>query len=168
MKMRRTLRATTKWTGAVVSLTWLMLWVFSFKYEAGAEFRNFAVYPSEQCGIVVAKGLLGIAWTEPWSLSQFAKVSPFLHEEASASCHWWFLYKGPPAIPYKVIAAPIWALLDFTAIPTFLMFRTDRRRARIGKCHKCGYSREGLPVDRACPECGTERPQGKGNGQPPS
>jgi len=37
------------------------------------------------------------------------------------------------------------------------MFRTDRRRARVEKfnlCTKCGYSRVGLPVDRACPECG--------------
>jgi hypothetical protein len=25
---------------------------------------------------------------------------------------------------------------------------------RLNKCLRCGYSRDGLPVDRACPECG--------------
>jgi hypothetical protein len=26
--------------------------------------------------------------------------------------------------------------------------------ARVGFCHNCGYSREGLPQDTACRECG--------------
>lgn len=49
---------------------------------------------------------------------------------------------------------PIWMLLAALALPTALLWHTDRRRPiPSGQCRKCGYDLTGN-VSGRCPECG--------------
>jgi hypothetical protein len=73
---------------------------------------------------------------------------------------WWFdsATIGSGRGVGHVCSIPIWFLAMLTAMPTFLMWRHDRNLRmleRANACPKCGYDRTGLPVDRACPECGS-------------
>ena len=65
----------------------------------------------------------------------------------------------PPSsgLSFRLVIIPLWFPLLLAAVPTVVMFRSDRRRRlreRSEACIHCGYSRVGLPADRACPECG--------------
>lgn len=67
-------------------------------------------------------------------------------------------WKGTVGTTWRV-QVPLWMPLVVTAIPAAFVVRGEvkRRRAiRNGACPTCGYSREGLEPDAACPECGKE------------
>jgi hypothetical protein len=52
---------------------------------------------------------------------------------------------------------PLWIPLIIVAAPTCLIWRADRRAARlamVGRCSKCGYDHHSLAADTKCPECG--------------
>ena len=77
------------------------------------------------------------------------------------------LWSSHPAPFFKdirgtVTTIPYWMLVLLTAIPTLLGGRRwlkNRRLAKRGLCHQCGYDlRAHHPGDR-CPECGTPVPQ---------
>jgi hypothetical protein len=61
---------------------------------------------------------------------------------------------------YYAIRIPLWIPFLLCAIPTALLWRRDHiltvggKRARAGRCPKCGYDRGGLTPDTPCPECG--------------
>jgi ssDNA-binding Zn-finger/Zn-ribbon topoisomerase 1 len=77
------------------------------------------------------------------------------HAVSGALFRWWFAIEDRVVFGNRVIivAIPCWALAAFAAAPTLLIWRHDRKRDP-NACPKCGYSRTGLPADRACPECG--------------
>ncbi|QQS08790.1 MAG: hypothetical protein IPK69_12530 [Phycisphaerales bacterium] len=55
----------------------------------------------------------------------------------------------------EAVALPLWMIALVTSIPAFFLSRgVFWRRRRPDECRKCGYSRVGLPINAACPECG--------------
>ncbi|MGD9789232.1 MAG: hypothetical protein AB7V21_01195 [Phycisphaerales bacterium] len=53
------------------------------------------------------------------------------------------------------LVLPLWMIAFASGIPAFILARgiTWRRRGP-DECRTCGYSRVGLPIGEACPECG--------------
>ena len=47
---------------------------------------------------------------------------------------------------------PLWILFVVVTVPTFILWRRDRRHPR-GHCQRCGYDLTGN-VSGRCPECG--------------
>ena len=59
------------------------------------------------------------------------------------------------------MSLPLWLPLLIVVFPTFLLWRSDRRRIPPGHCERCGYNLTGNTTGR-CPECGQrsrERPE---------
>ena len=57
----------------------------------------------------------------------------------------------------NVVMLPYWIVVAACLACTTSLFWSDRRaarRARVGMCPSCGYSRAGLALDAVCPECG--------------
>ena len=60
-----------------------------------------------------------------------------------------------------IIQIPYWLpILLFASISGGLFWHDRRaaRRARVGMCLSCGYSRAGLALDAVCPECAAAAP----------
>lgn len=82
--------------------------------------------------------------------------SPF----KSRSDRWprsWFPEVRVMGTHYGHVSLPYWLpILLFASISGGLFWRDRRaaRRARVGMCPSCGYSRAGLALDAVCPECG--------------
>ncbi|QQS09272.1 MAG: hypothetical protein IPK69_01180 [Phycisphaerales bacterium] len=55
-----------------------------------------------------------------------------------------------------VIIIPLWIIILASGIPAFFLSRgVFWRRRGPDECVTCGYSRVGLPIGAACPECGS-------------
>ena len=148
MKSSRRFRAAIKWTGAVVTVLLLTGWLASRWYVV-----SLYLMPTINLGFY--RGNLHIGWDTPWSIIPNTCMGDLLWYPGP------FRYEMGYSSPYNIYAGfniPMWLVLPIAGLPTLWMFRTDRRRRRaeqINHCPKCGYSRTGLPADRACPECGT-------------
>jgi hypothetical protein len=62
---------------------------------------------------------------------------------------------------HKSLALPLWipALASLAAsVMEYCLERKARRRAKLGACLKCSYSRTGLAPSAVCPECGAAAP----------
>ena len=76
--------------------------------------------------------------------------------------YWWVhnrcLVLLPDVRPYGgidlLVFVPFWLPLLAVAIPTYILFRRDRRHPP-GHCQKCGYDLTGNESG-TCPECGKE------------
>lgn len=58
------------------------------------------------------------------------------------------------------VSIPGWMLFLAALIPSIHAWRAVLQRRRIGLCHACGYSLDGLPLGSPCPECGNASPTG--------
>jgi hypothetical protein len=137
---RRRIRSTIKWGGAAVTLLVLLLWLGSALFQVGVLYRN-VLYN-------VGSGTLLVAKT--------VRSNPPKHYYVSRNLNgwrWWFMIE-------PVFMMPLWFPSLLTATPTLIMWWHDRKPL-AGTCSKCGYSRTGLPADRACPECGAPVPGAK-------
>ena len=149
---RKRMRSTIKWGGAVVTVLLLIVWVGSGWFKVG-----FSVLPVVAAGI--HRGEIRVVHEQPcsWWSARFHEFGVGLNDSGERF-GWWFEYKripfptSPPSYSHRV-AVPIWFLILLAAAPRFLIWRSDRKRDP-NACRKCGYSRTGLPADRACPECG--------------
>ena len=77
------------------------------------------------------------------------------------SWEWWFYSPGNLQFPRTYV--PIWLPVTISALITVFAWRLDtlaRRRAKLGACPKCSYSRTGLALSAVCPECGATAPTG--------
>jgi hypothetical protein len=149
VKIRRgRLRSTIKWGGAVLTVLLLVVWVGSARYEACADY-----WPA--CTLHVCGGNAAVMWDNPWTPVPVIRDS-FIREHV-LPFQWWFSLRRMNQVRSTsittAISVPLWFLAILTAMPSFLIWRHDRKRDP-NACSKCGYSRTGLPADRACPECG--------------
>ena len=126
----------------MVTLLLLIVWVGSKKHLVYA-------YAKPTFGLGAGGGLIAFGWERPWGLPVDWKCDL---EEWDNEWEWW--YEVRVLSGGTEIGVPTWMFILLTAIPTLLIWRRDRRRDP-NACPKCGYSRTGLPADRACPECGT-------------
>jgi hypothetical protein len=146
VKIRRgRLRSTIKWGGAALTVLLLIVWVGSIRYSAWV-----SIQPIGQVSVI--PGCLFVVYTRDWTIVSRTiegRVSPRRPETPH---FWWFHFlTGGQAI--KAITIPIWVLLVAVTLPTLYIWFRNRKHPS-GTCPECGYSRTGLPADRACPECG--------------
>ena len=81
--------------------------------------------------------------------------------------HWIGVAWPNPARPNGITPTPDFAIAGWWpvmlfGVPTFLLFRAERRAKRLANtnaCPSCGYSLAGLPpgAEGKCPECGGAR-----------
>ena len=103
-------------------------------------------------------GLLGMSRIESRQHSGWVRVDRhgFFVEFGSV----WGIPKAYGPIRFDlVVVTPAWFLAILLSVPGLLWlyrryFGVRKRRLRRGLCANCGYSRQGIPVDSRCPECG--------------
>lgn len=140
MSNRRRIRGTIKWGGAALTVLLLIVWVGSASYRGGFIVGKIVLWFDAGAVVITNSSQPHLYWT-----FEYGSSAPF---------RWWIFYR--PTVGGALVWIPLWIPLFLTAMPTFLMWRHDRkRRCDPNLCPKCGYSRTGLPPDRACPECGT-------------
>jgi hypothetical protein len=141
------IRKTVKWGGAVVSVVLVVVWVgsgwFSVVWESkysgagGIQSGQFVVLayrtlsrPTPDAGWTVTRR----DWQFKWSFG-------------------WIHGPGLMCVSVPLYAPAVIAL--FMSESAWRLDTLARRRARVGFCPKCHYSRTGLAVGAVCPECGT-------------
>ncbi|MCC6908080.1 MAG: hypothetical protein IT430_09085 [Phycisphaerales bacterium] len=150
--MRKRLRSTIKWSGTVLTVLLLVVWVGS-AWWACTLFLPTSLLAS------VMSGQIYVEWREPVSVhwSQVQWVGPY---RASTQFAWWFArqtFSTPGGSITTSTSVPLWSLVCLSALPTTWIWYRDRRRAP-GLCAKCGYDLRG--ADHAvCPECGAAAPK---------
>ena len=139
-----------KWGGAVVFALLIVMWVAS----GWCYFTWFS--PRGDC-VVVDRGRVVIG-----QMNYAVPVKdrgPQLGRIHMGEFHWWFdMYRMGTNWQWFI---PLWLPVAAALIITGTAWRLDHlacRRARIGLCPKCRYSRTGLPPNSPCPECGTPSP----------
>jgi len=152
MKRRhRKIRSVCKWSGAVVTVLLVVIWV-------GSAWRRSALYLLPTFALSADSGQYGVAWLEPWSivpdidgLGWTFSPSTFLRFA------WGFDFdRGPIQTGHisVTIYFPGWFLALLTGLPTAWLWYRERRRAP-GLCINCGYDLRGAEHN-VCPECGVE------------
>jgi hypothetical protein len=163
------LRSTLRWTCTVIACTTLFGGTLSCWHELrierfglfpitppGAPQQPAALYYNETSQLRVACACLELyiapqPGEKPLTRVWTTRLVPTV---------WWQFATGMMGTRYWV-QIPLWPVVLLTAIPAFLMWRTDLRlwrRGRAGRCLTCGYDRLGLAADAACPECGKAQP----------
>lgn len=93
---------------------------------------------------------LGFGTTKEWGDSMSLAWRPY-HIAANP-------WPGPSS--HHALAVPLWMIL----VPALLLAGYSHglvvglHRGAKGRCSRCGYSRSGLGVEAACPECGSVPP----------
>ena len=134
-----------KWIGLATCLLITMTWICSLWMYVEFTHGNFCV--------AISTGCIEIPWfgvTDGWDIWSHAFNVRWLPE----------LKHGNPRIspfsnPLGVLhphVIPLWIPLLFIAVPTFILWRGDRRYPP-GYCRHCGYDLTGN-VSGVCPECG--------------
>lgn len=145
--MRRRLRSTFKWGGAVATVVLVLVW-------AGSRWWACSTSIPYACTVNVSGGSLILQWSDSASLAPtaFSWSGP---NRNILAFEWWFIHYSMASGAGETISGifvPIWTLALLVGLPTAWMWYRDRRRAP-GLCTKCGYDLRG--ADHAvCPECG--------------
>ncbi|MCC6908081.1 MAG: hypothetical protein IT430_09090 [Phycisphaerales bacterium] len=150
--MRCRLRSTIKWSGTVLTVLLLVVWVGSAWWYA-------IFYLGPTLGLGVHAGRVLVVWEEPWSIIPVSSEWELGRHSSPLSFSWWFyVERGPWAAgTYAKVYIPLWALVVLFAAPTLRLWWRDRRKPP-GLCVKCGYDLRG--ADHAvCPECGAAAPR---------
>ena len=108
--------------------------------------------------ISIQNGNLMFSWTDPADVMWGGQLGWFVqkrHTVWSSLRTWWppVNYPGPGAVNPKSVTVRFWFLCSLLAIPTYWLWRLDRRPLP-GHC-PCGYDLTGNESG-VCPECGVE------------
>ncbi|MCL4196592.1 MAG: hypothetical protein KJZ69_03795 [Phycisphaerales bacterium] len=147
--MRRSLRSTCKWSGAVLTGLLVAMWIASVWWGCGG-----GLTPSLGGGI--GSGRINVMWTEPFKITplQLRTRGPARHSPMHYwTFHGWWRRSRSDGLRDTAIYIPIWTVVLLTAVPTAWIWRRDQPLAP-GRCEKCGYDLRGA-AHAACPECGT-------------
>ncbi|MCL4197374.1 MAG: hypothetical protein KJZ69_07750 [Phycisphaerales bacterium] len=141
--MRRRLRSTCKWSGAVLTVLLFVVWVGSARWMVWSE-------PRDDLGLGIRSGCFLLAVDESGRMMSGTRFELARNDH---SFTWWFWTLWISLNPVVgVVSIPVWFLALLLAVPTIWLWYRDRRRAP-GLCTKCGYDLRGM--DHAvCPECG--------------
>ena len=133
-------RRIAKWTGLVVCVVILGMWVVSL---AGT-----SLYYGEGYGF-------GLSYGAVW-----AHRNMYLPKWAWVSSPSPLTLGGLPDFHVRRhqygFYVPFWLLLTLAAIPTAVLWHRDRRMVKPGYCHQCGYDLRASK--KTCPECGAAVP----------
>ena len=137
-------RRIAKWTGLVVSVFIIALWVMSFYREIQYITAHYTV----------------------WAPRGYLLLDLYGYDLPADTIHGWCVRDANPNyrvcwLPYffagpdlSRLMIPFWLPLLATAIPTVWLWRRDRRHPR-DHCQWCGYNLMGN-VTAVCSECGGE------------
>ena len=157
MRPHPRIRKTIKWGGLVLSvvLATLAFWttgrVWRYQHVRGLRVHSYyfghgaARYYRQSA---TGRGFLPSHYTgwSTWALPKRGMM-------------WWFDNAGSD--PIRIIVVPFWVPAAACLIASALAWRLDTlatRRAKLGMCPKCSYSRTGLAASAPCPECGSAAP----------
>lgn len=154
-----------KWGGAVVTVLLVALWIASnsfYWYRVYIHPRKSHLTPITVIGLQSGRLILcGDKIPRPmppgWHDNNDRLYLRFAHQHVHMD---WIpkLFVDSDRHSHNFdVAIPIWMLALPTLLLTAAAWRLDilaRRRARVGLCVKCGYSRAGLAAGAVCPECG--------------
>lgn len=146
-----------KWGGPVVALLLVVWWWFSrttwISYNTGSGDWRFS---SGTGGVKISY------WPSTWKGHAIYRY-PWhkglqVENLASFNRHWnnWFGVRWE--FDNRSIRIPLWFPFLIVVGLTAAAWRKEiihRRRALIGLCPKCHYTRRGLAATAPCPECGT-------------
>ena len=151
--MRRRLRSTIKWSGAVATVLLLVVWV-------GSRWWACSIGIPHAGNVNMGGGSLTFQGTNSASLRPNAFSWSGPHRNIMAF-EWWFHYHrlSRAGETITLVFIPVWALVVLTAVPTAWLWCRDRRRAP-GLCIKCGYDLRGTD-HKVCPECGAPSVRGE-------
>jgi hypothetical protein len=162
MRPRPRLRKTAKWVGVLVCAVIAGVLAASYRWSAAAALdretglRRFVslLYINKAAVSYVSQEVqphhlrLNIHPEQPTGFR--AEVS-----RAFSGAVWRPHVESRPG--WTQVSLPLWLPLLLIAIPTALLWRRDHiltKRAKAGRCSKCGYDRAGLAQTKPCPECG--------------
>ena len=131
-----------KWTGLSLCFTFIVSWGLSIYGYAGVDYGRLNI-------VLMCGGLRAIQFKPPY-------------EQPTAFQHWWRLESCLLLVPEVMstgsveflLFVPFWIPLLAAAIPTYILWRRDRRKPE-GCCQQCGYDLTGNESG-VCSECGTE------------
>jgi len=153
---------TLKWGTLAAALIVTGVWVGG----SVTKFYWHKIETLERIEIVGTTGSVVVMWDDLWFMGQDFDLDralllvPGRSPINASSDRWpraWLPSASGLGTGYGHIYLPYWLpILLFASISGGLFWRDRRaeRRARVGMCPSCGYSRAGLPLDAKCPECG--------------
>ena len=147
MRPHPRIRKSVKWTGAVVSVLLLAVWITSAWWYVSWWFRWGDSMAVGGGAAYVGHNILDIPPAARGAHYGLSTGTPFT---------WWFADYKYGAGGHMVI--PLWSPVFLALLPTVAAWHLDtltRRRAGVNLCPKCNYDRTGLAPGAVCPECGT-------------
>jgi len=155
MRIRTVIRKSVKWGGALAVVLLVAVCVASAKW-------HWSWKVASNCGVSIDASCLGVFCYDTGIFPQDSlSVIPIFYDGGDSSPTWRGTFQrasyasGGVGVTRTII--PLWPFSLLTLIVTGFAWRADliaRRRAMVGSCLKCGYSRVGLAPDAVCPECG--------------
>jgi hypothetical protein len=142
-----------KWGGPVVALLLVVWWWFSrttwisymgpgdWQFSSGSGRVNITYWPSTWKG---------------HAITGHPRQKGLQVENTPRQVNWWFGVRWE--FDHRSIRIPLWFPFLIVVGLTAAAWRKEiiiRRRALIGLCPKCHYTRRGLAATAPCPECGT-------------
>ena len=147
--MRKRLRSTIKWGGAVLTVLLLVVWVGSAWWWC-----NF-IPRSVSYAMAIERGTLAVEWVTPAPTLPDRYLGWHTGWSRPFRLMWWFRLESGTVVrggTATEVVVPLWFGAFSFGLPTIILWFGDRRRAP-GLCIKCGYDLRGN-ASGVCPECG--------------
>jgi hypothetical protein len=155
MKPHPRIRTAIKWSGAVVTVLLVGVWIGSGWFVLGNRAATFR-WNGIHHGLLVWSWQSSRGWQGPGiTLYTYPQVGWEI-ETTAYSLRWTPQYDGYNLDRWVLL--PLWILVVPAAAITGTAWRLDtlaRRRAKRNFCPKCEYDRTGLTTGVICPECGS-------------
>ena len=135
-------RRIVKWGGLVLCVVIVAAWGLSTVCDV--------VYRPRSCRVSLTAGAARV------DVAPYAARTPYIRRRLGRGLFWLPFHNRWPDLvesPVHVVLVPLWLPFLFTAVPTVIAWRRDRR-PKPDHC-ACGYNLEGN-VSGKCPECGTK------------
>lgn len=143
---------------AVSAVLLAMVWIASAWMSVGIPTRDGRLL------VFISGGVAGFSYTSfadpEYTERRRAELHsrPMFMVDDEVDLDWWFLYSNSSSrlLTSRVGYVPLWVPVVLLGVGSVVLFRSTR--VKPGACGSCGYSRAGLAVETACPECGTAAP----------